>query len=303
MFAHDDKSLISGSTSTPTAYVAQRDLLRVLLSRWRLILLCGLIGLLIGVANVLFTDTAYRAEVLVAPVIQRDSALDQLGAGLGIGAMLDLVPGASGNNEAERTIATLTSTQFSYRFITKNKLAQELFPERWDSDSGTWRPHFLAWLPMVPDGPRAPTQLQLVSRLASMRSVSLDKPSGLVRIRLDWPTAARAADLANAMVSDFNEFSRAQALAEARRAMEYLERESASANVAELRVALARLIEEQMKREMMATVQPEFALRVVDPAVAPDKSVRPRYVMTPALWVLALMGVAVAYVVAQAKHS
>jgi hypothetical protein len=93
------------------------------------------------------------------------------------------------------------------------------------------------------------------------------------------------------MIADFNEFSRMRAREEARTATEYLAKEMDSTNVAELRDSIAQLMEDQMTREMMATVQPEFALRVVDPAMVPDRPVRPRYLVVPVLWVLAALTV------------
>jgi hypothetical protein len=73
-------------------------------------------------------------------------------------------------------------------------------------------------------------------------------------------------------------------------------------NVAELRASIARLMEDQMTREMMATVQPEFALRVVDPAMAPDRPVRPRYLVIPVLWILASLTVALTILIVRLRY-
>jgi hypothetical protein len=227
--------------------------------------------------------------------------MDELG-GLGLGDVLGLLPTASGGKEAERMVATLLSNQFTYRFIEDRGLAPELYPERWDASSRTWKPSPLSWLPIVADRARAPTAQELVRRFTSMRSISLDRPTGLVRIRLDWHTPKRSAELVNSMITDFNEFSRARAREEARTATEYLTKEMNATNVAELRASIARLMEDQMTREMMATVQPEFALRVVDPAMAPDRPVRPRYLVIPVLWILASLTVALTILIVRLRY-
>lgn len=277
--------------------------LRIACARASLLASSVVIGLAIGIAHVLLTPVAYRAEAVVAPVTQRIDLLDQLAGGIGFSGLLGVLPGAGGGKEAERTVATLVSNRFTYRFIQKRGLAPDLFPDRWDPETKSWRTPRFAWLPWGRRESLEPTPQELVRKFASKRSISLDRQTGLVRIRLDWSSAEGVANLVNAMIEDFNEFSRVRARTEAQEAMEYLAREMSSVDVAELRQSLARLMEEQMTREMMATVQPEFALRVVDPAVAPDRSVRPRYLMTPVLWILAAFGAAAAYAVSQARRS
>jgi uncharacterized protein involved in exopolysaccharide biosynthesis len=63
-----------------------------------------------------------------------------------------------------------------------------------------------------------------------------------------------------------------------------------------VQAGLYRLQEANLNRIMLATVQPDYALRVIDPAVAPLKPIRPRWFLLSALGVVlgGSIGVAIA---------
>jgi uncharacterized protein involved in exopolysaccharide biosynthesis len=67
-----------------------------------------------------------------------------------------------------------------------------------------------------------------------------------------------------------NELLRAQALEEAQRNIAYLTEQSERTTDVDLRRVIFNLIENQTKTVMMAKGRPEYAFRIVDPAVAPE---------------------------------
>jgi hypothetical protein len=89
------------------------------------------------------------------------------------------------------------------------------------------------------------------------------------------------------MAADLNDYLRKQDSEEARRTLDYLQREISQTQVREMQNIFYRLIEEQTKTLMLARVRPEYALKVVDPPVVPDRPAWPSPLVTAAFGALA----------------
>ena len=85
-----------------------------------------------------------------------------------------------------------------------------------------------------------------------------------------------AAEWANALVAQLNDYLRQQAIDTSNRNLEYLEEELGRTTVAEIQLTIFGLIGEEQKAAMLANSQKEFAFRVLDAAAAPDRKVRPK---------------------------
>src|SRR5262249_26222421 len=137
---------------------------------------------------------------------------------------------------------------------------------------------------------RQPTLGDGVKRFTEhVMAVAEDTGSNLVRLRVDWYDAHEAADWANDLVSRLNETMRNRAMARANQGIQFLNTELDKQSVVEVRQVIYRLLEGQLQSAMMANVNREFALRVLDPAVAPDrdKFVRPQRILLMALGLIA----------------
>jgi LPS O-antigen subunit length determinant protein (WzzB/FepE family) len=245
-------------------------LVSLLLAKWRWLVAFGFTGALIAAIIAINTAPVFRAQVkavLVDPSeVGGASALrNQLG-GLAALAGLDMGNGAGRKQEA---YATLTSAGFARDFILTENLKPVLYAEIWDPEAKKWR-----------DGEKEPTLESAVVRFMSkVMFVNLDVRNGMVDVAMEWTSPAVAANWANLAVAKANERIRAQARSSAARSIEYLNEELAKTSVVELRQAIHRLIEVQINNAMLANVQSEYAFRVVDSAVAPEKRVRPKRIV------------------------
>ena len=79
---------------------------------------------------------------------------------------------------------------------------------------------------------------------------------------------------------------------EARRTIGYLQEQIGSTPVNEMQAIFYRLIEEQTKTLMLSRVRDEYALKIVDPPLVPDRPAFPNRVLLAAL--AAIGGLAVA---------
>ena len=268
------------------------DLVRVAWDRRALLAVATLVSALAGVAVALLTRPVYRAEILLVPV-QDNAGLGGLAGLAGQFGGLASLAGLSLPQDQIRTeaVATLRSRALAQEFIDARSLMPVLFERKWDPDKAAWRGSAAARPPTMGDA------LLLFDK--SIREVREDSKTGLVTLRIDWHDRELAAAWANELVERTNERLRAQAIAEADQSIAYLNRELAKTQNVELSAAINRLIESQIKRKTLAAVQPQFAFKVVDPAIVADadKRVRPKRKLIVVAFALAglLLGVLLAF--------
>jgi uncharacterized protein involved in exopolysaccharide biosynthesis len=243
----------------PSANLTLLDAIGWLLRHWLIIGACALGGAVIAVVCAMLMHPIYRAEIVLVPV-----KADGLSASLGsvtsqLGGLMSLagvtLPGAQDRNEA---IATLRSREIALRLIREQSMLQKLFASRWDAEANRWRRS-------------APTDGDALDRFARrILSVRDDTKTGLVTVGIEWRDRKEAAQWANRIVALANQVSQARAITEADRTLEYLDREAKKADSVEVREAVFRLIEAQLKNKAVAVVRPDYAFRVIDQALVPD---------------------------------
>ncbi|MGH8428580.1 MAG: Wzz/FepE/Etk N-terminal domain-containing protein [Gammaproteobacteria bacterium] len=232
--------------------------------RWRIWLaiaaiVCGASGTII--ATIL--PRKYEATVLVAPVSRREglgvSVLNSMASQFSGLASLAGLSLSEGSSQRSIAIATLESHSLTEAFIRKNDLVPVLFKSRWDVKEKRW------------DSPKPPTTWLADRYFArEIRKVSEDRKSGLVSLTITWTDPRVAADWANALIVMTNQKLREQAITQAERAIAYLKGQAENTKVVELQTAIYSLMRTEIEQEMIARGRQEYALQVIDPAIAPQ---------------------------------
>ncbi len=189
------------------------------------------------------------------------SSLGSLSARFGRIAELAGVPLPPAGADRPETIAVLRSRMLAEEFISQENLRPLLFPSMWDEDQGIWRRQ----------GPLGPGLQRAVRRFfRDVLSVEEDPSNGLVKVRVQWHDPALAAQWANKYVALANRHLRERAIDLAAERLAYLRKELDKGGDIELRRAIYDLIQQELNTSMIANVQQDFALRVVDPALVSD---------------------------------
>ena len=81
---------------------------------------------------------------------------------------------------------------------------------------------------------------------------------------------------ANWLVSDLNHWMREEDIEEYQNNIAYLEDRLEKTLLTDMQKVFYQLIEEQIKKLMLAEVKDEYVLKVVDPAVLPEEKYSPR---------------------------
>jgi uncharacterized protein involved in exopolysaccharide biosynthesis len=113
-----------------------------------------------------------------------------------------------------------------------------------------------------------------------------DSKTNLITVTIAWRDPRIAAKWANDLVALTNLRLREREIREAQRNITYLTDRLSKTTLVEVHNALSGLIENEIKREMLAEGADEFALKVIDPAVPPEEPSSPGFFLSMAFGAL-----------------
>jgi uncharacterized protein involved in exopolysaccharide biosynthesis len=244
--------------------------------RWTVVGVTAAVTALAALASFI-VPKRYEATVLLSPVATSAaggglSGLNSLAPQLsGLAALAGISIGEdSGKAEA---VAVLQSDALTQRYIREQNLLPVLFARLWEPRTKTWKTDD------PDDTPTAWKANEYFKR--KIRRVAEDKKTGLVRMTITWKRADVAARWANDLVKLTNEYLRDKTVREGERNIAYLKEEALKTDVVGVRAAIFTVLESQIKGVMLARGREEYALKVIDAAVAPERAVFPQ----PTLWI------------------
>lgn len=214
----------------------------------------------------------YEAKTLLLPVSSvpgedQLSPLTSLASQFGGLASIAGISLSADSKKAE-SVAVLQSGELTRGYIQQNNLLPILFSDEWDARQGKWK--------MI-DPKKIPTLWKANRKFErKIRTVKTDSRTGLVTLTIEWTDPRLAAKWANGLVKMTNDYLRDQAIRESDRNIAYLTKEALETNVVEVKQAIYAVLEEQINKEMLARGTDEYAFKVIDPAVPPERPAIPR---------------------------
>jgi uncharacterized protein involved in exopolysaccharide biosynthesis len=227
-------------------------------SRWLAIFLTGLVGAALCLTWYALSDPVYEVVTVVAPA-ESEVQAGTFTESLGLASLVGLSPAESVSRKDE-ALAMLRSRSFLYSFIEELDLKSLLVGQ---TSSG-----LKAKIPLLG---QPPTMADAYDRfLEDVLSIDEERRTGLVEITVRWKDPITAASWARELLRRLNAEMQSRARERAAREMEFLQAEADRTTAVEVRQAIYRLVEHQLKAMMLANVADDFALRVIDPPIAPD---------------------------------
>jgi uncharacterized protein involved in exopolysaccharide biosynthesis len=267
--------------NTSEVEIGPRELLRIFWHGRGLIVLITVVFTGISIAAIFLSTKIYQATVLISPVADESggsrlsSLISQVGGGLASLADIPGLPSPANTQKAE-IVAVLQSEAITERYIRENGLLPVLYPKEWDAVRQQWK---------ADDPKKIPTLWKAnVAFKKNIRYVVTDLKSGLVTMVIKWKDPVLAAKWANGLVRLANDYLRDKTISEAERNIAYLGEQAAKTDVLGVKEAIYSILQNEIKKMMLARGSAEYALKVIDPAVAPEKPSSPQ----PVVW--ALMG-------------
>jgi hypothetical protein len=168
----------------------------------------------------------------------------------------------------------LQSEVLTEKYIRDNNLLPVLYQEKWDAARHLW---------LEKDPKKIPTLWKANRYFAKgIRNVTENRRTNLVTLTITWTDPAVAATWANGLVALTNDYLRQVAIHQSDTNLNYLNDQAAKATDVFIRQTIYSLMEAELKNAMIARGDPNYALKVIDPAVPPERASFP----THSLWAL-----------------
>jgi len=245
-------------------------------SKW-LVLGITILFTLASVVLVLVVPKRYEVDFVISPVSANDES--SLMGGLGSAASqfsgLAALVGISTPQDSKKSesLAVLQSEALTQQYIRENNLLPVLFPKQWDASRNRWK---------GTDPSKYPTPWKgNVLFRDKIRSESNDTKTGLSTLSISWTDPVTAARWANGIVKMTNDYLRNKAIREAEANISYLTDQASKTDEVGVKQAIYSILQSQISKAMLARGSEEYALKVVDPAFAPEKPSTPK----PMLWI------------------
>ncbi len=251
-----------------------REFLGILSSHKWFIILVALSVTGLATAAAFLMPKIYRASVVVLPTAGGSGSSSLSSFASKLGGLTSLLGISAGSDyKSIESIAVLKSNALIRRYITEHQLLPILYPKQWDASRDRWK------------HPRhAPTLWDATQKFKkSIRTVKVSQKTGLVTLSIRWDNPEVAATWANGLVQLTNNYLRRRAIKEASRDINYLDKQAQETNVVELRKAIFTVLQHELEQSMLARGTKEYAVTIIDPAVAPGRPVAP----DKKLWIIA----------------
>ncbi|RTR32541.1 Wzz/FepE/Etk N-terminal domain-containing protein [Shewanella atlantica] len=241
-----------------------------------------------SVVFAIMQPNTYKSEALLAPASEEQggglSALAGQFGGLASMAGINL-GGGGGVDKTQMAIEVMKSRQFTSQFIQKHNILPDLMAaEKWnmsenriiydeelfDFSKNKWVREVKA--PFKPE----PSMQEAFKVFTKVISVSSAKDTGMVRVSVEHLSPAVAQQWVTWLVEDINKAMKDRDVAEAYRSSDFLNKQIAQTNVADIRSILYKLIEEQAKTIMFAEVRDEYVFKTIDPALVSEEKAGPK---------------------------
>ncbi|EHZ2782115.1 LPS O-antigen length regulator [Vibrio parahaemolyticus] len=237
-----------------------------------------------AVASVLFAiskPNIYKSEAVLFPVTDNStsSAMGQLGG-------LAALAGFGGKESSKQAIAleALRSRAFLGSFIERHDILIPLMAiDSWDAsarriiiDPEIYDESTGVWTRTVGEGKQPePTRLEAIKFFNELLSIDFNKVSGATIISLTNQSPELAEQWLAWLISDLNEWMKNKDIVQAKKNIEYLDKQLKLTNLSEMQNVFYQLIEEQTKKLMLAEAQDQYIFEMIDPPVVPEEKDSP----------------------------
>ena len=273
---------------------AVNDLFQLIWSSRVLVASIIALSALLSISYSLLLPNIYQSSALLSPVEETNGGLLSQYSGFASIAGVSL-PGVGEVSKAELALEVLKSRAFIKEFINRHSILPEIFAvDYWDPsqraliiDSEIYNEKNQEWLRYAAASrTKVPTEQEAYKRFSQLMGVKKDKLTSLVTLSIKHQSPDIARQWVDWLVEDVNETMRKIDITEARQSIDYLEKQALENSVSDLDRVFFELMQAQMQKMMLAEVRREYALRTIDPAVAPELKAEPQRALICILGVL-----------------
>ena len=227
----------------------------------------------------------YKATALLAPAKSSGDGLSNaLGQFSGFASLAGVSLARGQSSESDIAQEIMRSRYFIEKFIAENDLAIAVYAaEGWNKESNeleiiqdVYDSKNNQWL--IKDTSKnlvPPTDWQLFKKFKKMLSISEDIETGLVSVSIEYYSPLVAKEWLDLYVDAINEYMQARQVAKVSNNISYLENQIDKTSITEMREVFYTIIEEQIKKKMVAEASPDYAFLEVSQSMVPEEKSQP----------------------------
>lgn len=112
--------------------------------------------------------------------------------------------------------------------------------------------------------------------MSKVLGVYMDIQTGYITVSVEHYSPVYAKDFLNTIINELNSLVRKQDLLKSTKSLNYLKDKSRESELIEAKSAFNKIIESQIKTQMLAEIDDEYLLKRIDPPFTPEKKSSPR---------------------------
>ncbi len=249
-----------------------------------IILLVVISGLSAAVYSFSIENT-YQATAVIMPVSGKEAEQGSLSALIG-GAAGFALPGSISTSEI---LNLLKSDILMKEIIERHDLMPILLYKQWDKEKKVWKKDKQSYLSLImqrvkPEnrkisndkGNDTPTVMDGIRALRNITKVNNNIRENAITISIEFYDPEISAKMVNYFLGTLNEHMSNEAKRVAEINKKYFEEELLKTADPLLKQKIYGLIAQQIEKSVIADVKENFAFKVVDPPMVPDKKIRPQ---------------------------
>ncbi len=271
------------------------ELWRVVWKRRKLVALIVGVLVFMTIVSSLFMTNIYRAEAVITPVETKSGGSGGMAAALmqqmggGPGSLIGL-PQSSSSKEIE---LLLESKILRKKIIHDYNLLPVLFSKQWNEEKKTWKREGwslspLAWISKLAAAvkpadkkrskkdPRIPDELDGLRKLEKLVNINRDMKDNYITISVQFEDPEVAAAMVGYFLAALNDHMSLEARRVATINKKYLEEQLSQTTDPLIQQKIYNMIAQQIETSMMAAVKENFAFKIIDPPIVPDKKIKPK---------------------------
>jgi uncharacterized protein involved in exopolysaccharide biosynthesis len=234
------------------------ELIRTLLQAWKTIVGITILCTGLALAYALNAPEVFKAETLLAPAQEDETAasslLNKFGGLVAIAGVKD-----KSSSFMSRVLGTLQSKQFLESFILEHNLLEQIFSDQWNPVTKKWIPRKDGTTINISDG---------IGLLSGCISCEEDKSNSLYTVSVLLNEPHLAALICNKIVLSLNSKFRERAIERALLKEEYLKEELSKTSLSDMKNVLYTMLQAEKQKAMLANITKNAAFEVIDPAVS-----------------------------------
>jgi len=228
----------------------------------------------------------YTSETLLFPVESNSSSEGILGGAIDLSTIagIDLQALSGKRNISQEGLEIIKSRKFLTDFIKKEEILIDLMAaEGWDKDQdkleidkNIYDISSSKWTRKINGFIKPPSDQEAYEKIKKIINISKDRQTGFITLKVKFYSPYLAKDWSEKIISYLNDTMKLDDVSEAKRMINFLDKEFTRSRYTEMRRNLASLKENQIKKMMLAEARKEYVFRTIDPPIAPEIKSEPQ---------------------------